>query len=257
MSLTLTSQEVQALSDLQQALLAPLDHPTVDQWCLAVLKRAEALFQADRAAMMVPHDGRVHYLSESIDPQFMRGFEEGIADFQPGAIRFSETGIDQAWDTRRSRGVEVWSIPMLQRVMGIPLERIPMYHEVVKPAGLTHGVVVTTAVPDGEAFLGAARSQPARARFDEAEGLQVLQIVLPAFKAGVGTLVRLHRSRAALARTLDELHEAVLVVDARGRVLHQTGRLVDLLAADPDAGRCRRTPKFPHVRTPKFPHPTA
>jgi DNA-binding CsgD family transcriptional regulator len=237
MALTLTSRDVAAFAALQEALLTPLDHPSVDQWCLAVLKRAETLFQADRSAMMVPLDSQVHYLSESIDPHFMRAFEDGIADFQPGAIRFSEAAVDKAWDARRSKSLEVWSIPMLHRMMGVPLERTPMYHEVVKPAGLTHGAVATTAVPAGEAFLGASRSQPTRARFGEAEWLQLMRMVLPAFKAGVGALVRLQRSRSALAQTLDQLGEALLVVDAEGRVLHQTVRLANLLASDADAAR--------------------
>lgn len=237
MSLTLTSQDVRALAALQETLLAPLDYATVPDWCRAVLPQLESLFHGDRSAAFVPLDGAVHYVSESIDPQFMKAFQEAMADMQPGALRFADNVTDRAWDARRGRGLEVWSIPLLAQLLGVRMEDAGVYHDVVRPAGLVHSAVASTPLQTGEAFLGVSVSNPSRARFDEPSGLDLMRMVLPAFKAGVLTLVRLQAQRDALARTLDTLGHALLVLDAAGHEHHQSQWLKELLGSDPERDR--------------------
>jgi DNA-binding CsgD family transcriptional regulator len=117
------------------------------------------------------------------------------------------------------------------------MEQVQMYHEAVKPAGLTESAVATTAVPAGEAFLGISHSRPADASFEEPERLQLMAMLVPALKAGVHSIVRLEAERVTLGRALDALGDATLVCDPVGRPLHHSRGLEDLLAADPAAGQ--------------------
>jgi DNA-binding CsgD family transcriptional regulator len=167
----------------------------------------------------------------------MADFEARMAELEPGALHFRDSDIEQAWRTQRANRLEVWSIPLLARVSGVPLEGSGIYDEVVKPAGLIHSAVATSPLPTGEAFLGVAHSRPDGDLVGEEAGLSVMRMVLPAFKAGVQTLVRLYAARASLARMLDALAEAVAVFDLKGRELHRSWRLDELLTADPERER--------------------
>jgi len=234
MGLVLSSQDVARFTTLQEALLAPLQYETVDAWCATVLRQAEVLFGADRSAMFVPVGNQIHYVSESVDPRSLQAFEEGIREQQPGALRFSETLVDQAWNARRAKGIEVWSIPILERLLGRPMNQIQMYHEAVKPAGLTHSAVASTALPTGEAFFGVSHSRAADASFNEPERLQLMTMLLPAFKAGVHAVVRLDEHRAELIRATDTLGQALLLSDGNGSELFRSMRLEEVLAAEPE-----------------------
>lgn len=239
MALTLSSRDVARFAALQEALLSPLEYPSVEDWCVEVLRRAEALFCADRSAMMlVPLDGsHFRYVSESIEPQYQAAFQQSIAGLEPGAIRFSDTFVDRAWAFRRAKGLEVWSIPMLSRLAGIPMDGVPMVEEVVRPAGLMYGQTVTVPLPAGEAFLGVSTFRPAKARFEEKEGLKVMAMLAPAFKAGVRTLVHLDEQRRTLMREVDALGRGLLMYDVTGREIHRSRRLEELLATEPDRER--------------------
>lgn len=232
MSLVLSSQDVARFTSLQEALLAPLQHETVDAWCATVLRRAETLFHGDRSAMFVPIRDQVHYVSETISPRSLEGFRGGIGEREPGALRFRENALDRAWQARIARGIEVWTISTLERLLGSPVEKLEVYQEAVKPGGLAHSVVASMPVPDGEAFLGVAHSRPADDPFGQWR-VELMTILLPALKAGVHAALQLDHRRGSLAKTLDSLGIAVLVCDTTGRTLHQTSRLVELLGADP------------------------
>ena len=159
MGLSLSSDDIARFASVQEALLSPFAYESIEQWCKTVLHRAEALFHADRSTLFVPLADRFHYVSESIDPRSLETFERGIEDRQPGALHFRENLVERAWAARRERGIEVWTMETLERLLGRPMDDIAMYHEAIKPAGLGHSVVATTPVPSGEAFLGLAHSR--------------------------------------------------------------------------------------------------
>jgi hypothetical protein len=98
MGLVLSSQDVACFTGLQEALLSPLQYESVDAWCAAVLRQADALFGADRSAMFVPVGDQIHYVSESIDPRPLDAFRRGLSESQPGPSASQRT-----WWTRRGR----------------------------------------------------------------------------------------------------------------------------------------------------------
>lgn len=237
MALALSSQDVVRFAALQEALLSPLEHESVDAWCAAVLGRLETLVQGNRSAFFLPLADRLHYVSESIEQRYLDGFQEQITEFAPGSLRYSDQHLDQAQKFRRQRKLEVWSIDMLNRMVGNPLKELPVYHEVVKPAGIAYSRVLTIGLPTGEALLGVAHPGPEHDPFGEEAGLELMAMLLPAFKAGVNTLVRLDIRRANLARTTDQLGEALAFFDLEGEELHRSLRLAELLADDPERER--------------------
>ncbi len=126
-------------------------------------------------------------------------------------------------------------------LMDRPLSESPIYHEIVKPAGIAHSKVISTGLPLGETYLGIAHSRPETDPFGEAAGLQLLRMLLPAFKAGVDTLVRLCGTRTALEQIVDLNEQALLIYDIAGRELHRSERLSELLADEPERQRVLRS----------------
>ncbi|MEO7138444.1 MAG: LuxR C-terminal-related transcriptional regulator [Gemmatimonadales bacterium] len=70
-------------------------------------------------------------------------------------------------------------------------------------------------------------------------GVELLQLLLPAFKAGVHTQRRLAQHRAGLLRLLDTIDAGLHIFDERGKPLHQNAALGALLAAEPEPQRIR------------------
>ena len=70
-------------------------------------------------------------------------------------------------------------------------------------------------------------------------GLELLRLLLPAYKAGVHTCVRLAGHRATLTHALDSLGEGLLLTSPAGEVLHETPALIRILTAEPEAARLR------------------
>jgi hypothetical protein len=158
-------------------------------------------------------------VSENVESRYLAMFEAHVRNPEPGALRFDDGQLDHAWAVRRGRRLEVWSIPMLARLMDTQLDQAPVYHEFVEPAGMTHGAIVTAPVSSEEAILGMSHSQPGRTDFCERRALGLMRLVAPAFKAEVDTLLRLQPIWSSLARTLDDLAHALAVFDAGGRLL--------------------------------------
>jgi DNA-binding CsgD family transcriptional regulator len=215
MALTLSCSDVTAFTTLERALLSPLEHADVDSWCRAVLPLAEALFHGDRSAILVPLLEHLHYVSGTIAPEGLAAFRRGVARAQPQASGFSDPAQDWAggaatMDAKRT------------------------CHEAAKRPRIVYGPVATTALPTGEAFLGVAWSEPGLDRFGEAGSLELMGMVLPAFKAGVQMLVCADQRRRALAWTLDALGASLLVCDAAGAELHRSKRMTDILRPDPE-----------------------
>lgn len=233
MAFSLSDHDLARLAALQETLLSPLDHNSVHDWCVAVLRHTEALFQGDRSAMLVPlTGGELHYVSESIDPGMAARFREVLAPPDPGALRFTSAPEDSAWGARRAQRLEIWNIPMLAKLTGRRLEVLPAYHDYILPSGIIYGPVATTALPAGESFLGVADAQDKDARFNGAAGLNLMRLVLPAFKAGVKTIAHLETARAAFVRVVDELSQALLVTDLAGHPIHESAQLRRMLAED-------------------------
>lgn len=234
MALTLSSEDRSRLASLQEALLSPLEHRSVEGWSLAVLRKAEELFQADRTGIWLPQDGGLFRLSENVEERYLDAFGSQIRRVEPGALRFDEPLVDSAHRRRRSRRLSVWNIPILAKMMDIRPEESELYHEAVEPAGIAHSVVINPSLASGEALLGIGHSNPDDDPFGQEAGLELGGLILPAFEAGLEALARLENRRKELARAVDELGEALAIFGAHRKEVHRSARLREILAADPD-----------------------
>jgi DNA-binding CsgD family transcriptional regulator len=68
-------------------------------------------------------------------------------------------------------------------------------------------------------------------------GLALLRLLLPAFKAGVHTSLRLAEYRVSLMQLIDDLSVGLGLFDTAGHLLHQNRNLSHLLSSDPEGTR--------------------
>jgi DNA-binding CsgD family transcriptional regulator len=237
MGLALCSRDVAAFTAIQQVLLSPLEYKNVEDWCVAVLRQFEALFKADRSAFLLPLADRMYHVTESVELKYLAAYRQRIAEIRPGAFRYSEQVLELAHHIRRARGIEAWSIDGVGRLIRQRLDQTAVYNEAVKPAGIAHSVALSTSLPAGETYLGVAHSKPADDPFGEEAGVELMGMLLPAFKAGVHTIVQLHNRPASFVAILDVLGQALLLCDLSGHELHQSRRLAELLPAGADRDR--------------------
>ena len=93
-------------------------------------------------------------------------------------------------------------------------------------------------IPNGTAAASDSGAAAALNEFGEHRA-ELLQLLLPAFKAGVNTQRRLAQHCAGLLRLLDTLDSGLHIFDDQARPLHQNEALVALLAGEPEAQRIR------------------
>lgn len=235
MPLTLAGSDLRHLESAQRTLLCPLEFPSTAKWCTAALAQVERLFQADRSMFVLPLEGRIRIFSESLDPWVRAAFQEVVEEMAPRGLRFTHPSLDDGDRQRRLKGIEVYTNAQVDRLSGGRLSRSSFHHEVLEPAGVVHGSAMTTPLLLGDARLCIAHSRPKDDPFGETDGLELLSLLLPAFKAGVNAANSLQARRVSLAATVDQIARAVLVVDTDGREVHRSRGLRRMLEGDPEA----------------------
>lgn len=235
MSLHLSSADVARFRQITQTLLSPLEYPTVSEWCSDVLQQVEALLGADRSMAVFPIDGEVQAHSVSIPSHGLVQLTSIVSEMGPGRFRSGQADVDSVLRRRREKGLDVWNNELLAKASGMPLSSLPFYHEVLQPLGVTYGSGMTSALSLGEAWLSVAHSRPADDRFGIEGGMDLLRMLQPAFASGVSTVSSFGGQADALARALDSLEHAVLVVDENGRERYRSQRLRRMLHDEPEA----------------------
>ena len=202
MSVTLSAADFDSLKHAQTVLLSPLDYPTCDAWRAVASARIARLLGADQAVFTLPRTTRGAALNYERDHLFR-------------ATR-GATEICADWALRNE-------LPDPEEVGFDPL-----------PGELF-------------AYLHVNREHDQWPVDDESNdafgtrGLTLLQVLLPAFKAGIRTHLAVVAHAEALAEMLDRLPDGAAVWDPAGHCRYQNRALVDLLAADAERARIERT----------------
>lgn len=213
--------------------LTPLAHETTEDWQRAVTRELRAILGADRASMLLP--------AETGGSFFTEDFRREDTAAYAGAIR----PLDARWSVwERQAALGAWDRATLWRPWIAEYLASAYYNEYIVPRRMFDAVGLSASLgPPGApatattaATLFLHHDRPTGRRFG-ARGLALLRALVPAFTAGAETLGRFSAQRGALARTLDALGLALLVVDANGRELHRTPALAALLAGDPEGAR--------------------
>jgi DNA-binding CsgD family transcriptional regulator/PAS domain-containing protein len=236
MTLRLTGEDTARLRAATAALLSPLAGPDPLGWWRETEARLHALFPGATAMLSLPNGEHLRNDSQSVDgAQLALMNAISRADPRTGMHGSSDPSGDFWTRWRRANAMDVWNLADGAAVLtahGFDLRRNIVYHEGLAPAGFADFACAASVVPSSEVYLTVGYGRPsAPRRFgDERE---VLSLLLPALQVAHHALHAFAPRRAALVASLDAMRDALLVVDADGRVLHQNAALRDALAADP------------------------
>jgi DNA-binding CsgD family transcriptional regulator len=232
-SVTLSASDLQALELAQTALLSPLDYRTTDTWRAVASARVTRLLGADTAVFTPPRTipGSARF--------YGRAFDVGGADVASDAL---DPGMT---NTRLRRRLELshryllyraafgateiyvdWAVPEhLLDMEGMAFDPFPG-----KLSACLHVTDDYEQSPDDHESRGAFGKR----------GLTLLQLLLPAFRAGVRTRLAFLVHREALAGMLDRLVDGAAVWDSAGNCRYRNRALGDLLAADAERALLER-----------------
>ena len=224
MRLTLESRDIVRVQGLTQTLLSPLDYPHVDGWRRAVCREAKDLLGADLATFQLPNHEGALFFSEELAPEVIGGYPQLS---EPLDRRF------HMWN--RKATLRVCSRAMLWGADLEEYERDAYYHEVVIPARGFDALIAASAL-DARRFdagtmatLMFHHDSLTGPRFGE-RGIALLQLLHPAFEAGIQTFLRLRGWRNNLRELVDAIPHGLVLFDADGRVAHENSAFTALLS---------------------------
>jgi DNA-binding CsgD family transcriptional regulator len=232
MSFVLTSADAARLGATLTALLSPLAYSKAEDWRREVLAQCQTLLGADQAFFILMQPGEVAV--QTTDARTQDALDAYAAYYWQ---------VDPGVTERRKRlGLEVYTRGMVYDESHLGRTEIfadwALPHRLLDPlvacaddAGVP-GAFADAPIPPTLAFY---KEREDGLRFGE-RGIGLLELLLPAFKASVGTAVRLGEARGRLAAVVDGLAEGVALCDVTGRVLHRNPSLTRSLAEEPESG---------------------
>jgi DNA-binding CsgD family transcriptional regulator len=220
-ALSLSLTELARLEALQTILLTPFDYRSVDHWRAAANAGARELLQGGVAAFALPPvPGRAMCFSDELSPEARAVFD---------AVFLNDAARERALVNR----LVVWNQTAIIAGDWDVYHRDPVVNEFLKPNGLLDavGFMLEWAGKQAYATLAVYRDRYGTEIMGE-RGVQLLRILLPAFKAGTRTVLQMAERQRALAGALDALGQALQVRSPDGRVLNETTSLGRILAGD-------------------------
>jgi DNA-binding NarL/FixJ family response regulator len=118
------------------------------------------------------------------------------------------------------------------------IEQSPAHQTLFRPYGIEYAVGLSVPLPAGEAALCVGFESAGAPGYDPDVG-QRLQLLVPAFEAGIEQWRRLAPIQSRFAALIDTLSAAVVLVDADGSERYANRAFRALLAAEPDAETLR------------------
>jgi DNA-binding CsgD family transcriptional regulator len=229
-TLTLSSDDLTRLTAAMRTLLSPLEHPSLDDWGRAIMQDSQELLGADQWFFAGPLAGRP-LLTVVQDANGAAAARDYLAYYHQ---------VDVVLGQRRcERGLEVHHCDLLYEPGEMAGDEL--YNDWCVPYRLYDTLGMGVSVPEHPTFPFLAHFYHERdegSRFGQ-RGLELLHLLLPAFKAGVHTARQFLEGRADIARLLDLLDDGLLLYDVEGKLLHQNAAATRLLAAEPAPDRTR------------------
>ena len=231
MTLCLSNADVKAVQSAVVTLASALDFESVDAWAAQAMRDVTAVLGADKAYFALPTADAVHTaaMGERAD--------DGMAAYLSYYWR-----TDFVLMSRRAEmGLEVYHRDMLYQPG--EMARDELHNDWCIPHGLHDTLGMGFDVEPGQklpALLHVYHHRSSSKSFGD-RGVQLMQLLLPSFKAGVAAWRTLYERRQALASALDVLGAAMAMFDADGAMLHRTPALTALLQADVDRALIEQT----------------
>ena len=231
MSLSLNSSALARVEAANRVLLSPLAAPDADAWRDLTMHAVCEVLGAETATFVLP--GRPEpvamYQKDGTTAAKVHHFIGSAWTGEgPGPVPI----VDLFHRLAVQQGLEVWDLYSADKLLGGGGAGFdnPYAHEVLAPEDMldTNSLFVPLARGTAHLALHTFRRKPA-----PGEHLPLLNVLLPAFKAGLDAVHRLGAQRAAL----DAVREPLVVVDRDGREAHRNAALGALLAAEPERER--------------------
>lgn len=228
MRLSLSPSELERLTDLVEALHAPFDYLDVDAWRHAVNHHTRLLLDAHKVVFMLPGPGHAPVYCQRLDPDGFRAYIDYYHRFDvAGAIAVQ-------------RSLPVSSL--LEIHGRDEFYASEYYNDFMRVWDCNHSVGLVTPIEcePGFAYLGILRDKCQDPPFD-ARSRAIMHFLLPAFRAGIHTYLRLVADRALLGAVLDVAGKRLLLCNTKGEPVHASAALERTLAADPERPAITRT----------------
>jgi DNA-binding CsgD family transcriptional regulator len=226
--LSLSPSELDRLTDLVEALHAPFDYPDVDAWRHAVNHHARLLLDAHKVVFMLPGPEHAPVYCQRLDPEGLRAYIDYYHRF------------DVAGAIAMERSLPVSSL--LEIHGRDEFYSSEYYNDFMRVWDCNHSVGLVTPMESepGFAYLGILRDKYSDPPFD-GRSRAIMRFLLPAFRAGIHTYLRLAGDRAVLGAVLDAGGKRLLLCDAKGTPMQASAALERTLSADPERGAIERT----------------
>jgi DNA-binding CsgD family transcriptional regulator len=237
-AIPLSSEDLRALSLVQDALLDPLSFATIEAWLLEVCARFEALCGATAGfAAFAFRNGQAGFASREISRSYLDRMTQ-ISMTAPGTIGGGDPTVEGVMDRLRNRFSCVatsWDLLVPGGFTADQLGETPMFRDIAFPLGVPGSTLLFHSGASGEFMLHAAYPEIARRPFDEATEA-VVGALLPAFAASMGALGRLGDARQVISSLLDVLEDGVVVFDSPAqRAVTRNAAMEGILRREPDA----------------------
>lgn len=226
--LSLSPSELDRLTSLVETLHAPFDFPDADAWRHAVNHHARLLLAAHKIVFMLPGTGHAPVYSQRLDPAGAQAYLEYYHRFDVAGAQAIERNLPVASLLEIHGREEFYSSEY--------------YNDFMNVWNCNHSVGMVTPIDaaPGYAYLAMLRDKYEDPPFRAPERA-LLRFLLPAFRAGVQTYLRLAADRAVLGAVLDASEKRILVCDEKGRPVHVSAALERTLAADPERSAIERS----------------
>jgi DNA-binding CsgD family transcriptional regulator len=238
-----TSQDLQALRAVHDALLDPLSHDTIEAWLLEVCAGFQTLCHAAAgfAGYSFPQ-GEAQFVSRELPENYLARMTK-IARSERGQLGGGDVSVDRLMDGLRHRVSGVATTADLLKPGGFQVDELketPMFGQVACPLGIPGSALLFHSGASGEYMLHAAFPDFQHKPFGEATAA-VIGALLPAFAASVGALARLGNARRAIAAFLDVLEDGAVVYEGVGRkVLARNLAMCTLVSEESDGAGLER-----------------
>ncbi|HUF12995.1 MAG TPA: helix-turn-helix transcriptional regulator [Longimicrobiales bacterium] len=220
MAQAISVSDLAAAADVQRTLLTCPIPSELDRWRLDVNLKIRELVGADRSFLMMPNAAAELCFTDSD-----YGFR--LADDYP---RMTEPYWTKYGVWARAAAFGVATRAMLYHPFEREMYRSAYYNEGVVPSRAFDGMSMTLRLGRERrlAQMVVHHERPTGPRFGDRE-FGLLQVIYPAFAAGVRAYQALERRLTGLATLLDRDGDGVCLFDLDGRLLHANPRAAESL----------------------------
>jgi DNA-binding CsgD family transcriptional regulator len=229
-SITLSSTDIEGLQRVAGIALSPFDFETTAEWGDTLLRHVADLLGADQSLTSITDApgtaviGRGAFVDEAM--------QQYVAYYHA-----LDTGLQS---NRVERRLEVYDQSALYG--GDPESDTfrEFDNDWLRPNSLRDALGIGISIPNAPlpAAIHLYHDSDARQPFGR-RGVGMLQLLLPAFKAGVRSQLAVDARRSQLCAALDDIDRGFIIVSARGSIIHVSSACGRLLASDREHKKVR------------------